>query len=77
MAPLALSTLGNGGGSDPATAAVDDASAGLPGLASEIDGPIVAHIRDLATGEIGIFHGTEEIIVHDSILASRLAQAVR
>jgi hypothetical protein len=36
----------------------------------------VAHIRDLSTGEIGLFSGTREIILHDPQLAARLARAV-
>jgi hypothetical protein len=39
--------------------------------------PLIAHVRDLATGEIGLFSGTREITLLDPQLASRLAQAVR
>jgi hypothetical protein len=39
--------------------------------------PLVAHVRDLATGEIGLFTGTREITVLDPRLAAALAQAVR
>jgi hypothetical protein len=37
--------------------------------------PIIAHVRDYATGEIAIFAGTREIVVHDTALVSRLLQA--
>lgn len=39
--------------------------------------PLVAHIRDLSTGEIGLFSGTREISLFDPQLAARLARAIR
>jgi hypothetical protein len=39
--------------------------------------PLVAHVRDLATGEIGLFSGTDEIVFHDPNLAARLFNATR
>lgn len=39
-------------------------------------GPLVAHVRDIATGEISLFVGTEHIIYRDRELASRLYAAV-
>jgi hypothetical protein len=39
--------------------------------------PLVVHVRDLASGEIGLFSGTREIVVHDPGLASRLFNASR
>ena len=38
--------------------------------------PLIAHIRDLATGEIGLFSGTREITLLDPQLAARLARAI-
>jgi hypothetical protein len=38
--------------------------------------PLVAHVRDLATGEIGLFSGTREITLLDPQLAARLARAI-
>lgn len=38
--------------------------------------PLIAHIRDLGTGEIGLFSGTREITLLDPQLAARLARAV-
>jgi hypothetical protein len=52
------------------TAAADTESATLTE-------PLVAHIRDLSTGEIGLFSGTREISLFDPQLAARLAQAIR
>jgi hypothetical protein len=42
-----------------------------------MDEPLVAHVRDLATGEIGLFSGTREIVFHDPSLAARLFRATR
>jgi hypothetical protein len=60
----------------PADAGAADAAVGdgEVGLLSE---PLVAHVRDLATGEIGLFSGAREITVHDPQLAARLLRAAR
>jgi hypothetical protein len=42
-----------------------------------LDEPLVVHVRDLRTGEIGLFSGTEEIVVHDRGLANLLVRATR
>jgi hypothetical protein len=47
------------------------------GEAITMDQPLVAHVRDLATGEIGLFSGTQEIVFHDPALAARLFRATR
>jgi hypothetical protein len=39
--------------------------------------PLVAHVRDLASGEIGLFSGTREITVLDPRLAAALVRALR
>ena len=39
--------------------------------------PLVAHVRDLATGEIGLFSGAREVTVLDPQLAARLIRAAR
>jgi hypothetical protein len=39
--------------------------------------PLVAHVRDLATGEIGLFSGTREITVLEPRLAAALVRALR
>jgi hypothetical protein len=44
-----------------------------PSLGSEL----VAHVRDLATGEIAVYHGTEEFTFHDREMAARLFRASR
>jgi hypothetical protein len=39
--------------------------------------PLVAHVRDLASGEIGLYSGTREVVFHDPTLANRLFNATR
>ncbi len=39
--------------------------------------PLIAHIRDLGTGEIGLFSGTKEITVLNPQLAASLFKAMR
>lgn len=61
------------------------ALAGSPGAASgarlpagaTLDTPVVARVRDLATGEVSVYAGTREITVHDRDLAARLFAATR
>ena len=71
--PAAVSALESSGPADTgaADAAVTDSGA------STLGGPLIAHVRDLATGEIGLFTGTREVTVLDPSLAVRLARAVR
>jgi hypothetical protein len=52
-------------------------NATLEGEAGSLTEPLVVHVRDLTTGEIGVFSGTREVVVHDQGLASRLFQASR
>ena len=39
--------------------------------------PVVAHVRDVASGDIDIFVGTRQVRLKDPQLAARLAQAAR
>jgi hypothetical protein len=39
--------------------------------------PLVAHVSNLATGELSIMSGTKEIILRDTDLVMRLLKAVR
>ena len=39
--------------------------------------PMLAHVRNAASGEIAILVGTREVIVHDRELVKRLAKAAR
>jgi hypothetical protein len=60
-----------------APAATDAATATADEGAATLSEPLVAHVRDLSTGEIGIFNGTREVIVKDPQLAARLFHAAR
>jgi hypothetical protein len=53
------------------------AESAIEGEAFTMAEPLVAHVRDLATGEIGLFSGAREIVFHDPALASRLYRASR
>jgi hypothetical protein len=41
------------------------------------NGPVVAYLRDVAAGEIGLLVGTREIIVRDRELVQRLLKAAQ
>jgi hypothetical protein len=74
-----------------AGAATLGAAAAVPGLASahtipgahpataaaRLQGPLVAHVRNAATGEVALLVGTREIIVHDHDLVKRLIKAAQ
>jgi hypothetical protein len=42
-----------------------------------LDEPVVAHLRDLRTGEVSLFKGHQEVIVKDKHLAALLYRATR
>jgi hypothetical protein len=67
-------------GESEAPAAADTAAADTA-VATEAAGtmtePIVAHVRDLATGEIGVYSGTQEFVFRDPTLANRIFNATR
>ena len=45
--------------------------------AADRNGPLVAYLRDVAVGEIGLLVGTREIIVRDPDLVQRLLKAAQ
>jgi hypothetical protein len=45
--------------------------------AADRNGPLVAYLRDVAKGEIGLLVGTREIIVRDPELVQRLLRAAQ
>jgi hypothetical protein len=51
------------------------AAAALPTGAS-LDGPLVAHVKNLSTGDIGVYMGTSEVTFRDPQLAAKLYRAV-
>ena len=50
-----------------------------PGRAARVssDEPVIVHVRDVRSGEMDVFAGTEQFRLHDPGLAARLAQAAR
>jgi len=57
--------------------AADASVAGADAGAANLSEPLVAHVRDLSTGEISLFNGTQEVIVRNPQLANQLARAAR
>ncbi len=60
----------------PADVGAGEAAVGDAGPIDSASGPIVVHLRDLASGEIALFSGTDEITVHDSQLAASILRAM-
>lgn len=60
--------------SSAGTAGAEVAATGLP--AAEVTGPLVAHVRDIASGEISVLVDTREFIVRDPALVARLVRAI-
>ena len=50
-----------------------------PGRAARVssDEPVIVHVRDVRSGEMDVFAGTEQVRLHDPGLAAKLTQAVR
>ena len=71
--PLLSSLVGAGEADGPAAA--DAATAGTDEGAASLTEPLVAHVRDLSTGEMSIFNGTREVVFNDPQLAARLFRA--
>jgi hypothetical protein len=65
------------GAAETEAPAADASVAGADAGAAELTEPLVAHVRDLSTGEISVFNGTREVIVRDPQLANRLMRAAR
>ena len=58
------------GGASEATAVASETEA-----AAALDGPIVAHIKDAATGEMSLYVGEREVAYRDPALVHRLIRA--
>lgn len=67
------------GGADAAEPQASSAGTGAGSMTDSATGPLteplVAHVRDLSTGEIGLFSGEQEIIIHNRQLAQSLFTA--
>ena len=61
----------------PADAGAAESATAEAGSSLTMGEPLVAHVRDLASGEIGLFAGTREITVLDPRLAAALVRALR
>ena len=86
MAVAAAGVVASSPGLVSGLLSAEDEAQEAPAVISEATGvsetavmtePIVAHVRDLVTGEIGIFSGTQEVVFHDPTLAARLFNASR
>ncbi len=63
----------------PVLAATPDSpEAAAPELsAAAFTGPVIAHVRDVVTGEVALLVGTREIVFRDPQLVARLMNATR
>jgi hypothetical protein len=71
--------LGGLGSSAPEVSGVASEAAGVDEAeaASVLDGPVVAHIRDVSTGDVSLFVGEREISYRDPALVQHLVRAAR
>lgn len=61
----------------PAEAPEIDAAAGDGEVAGDVSEPVIAHLKDLRTGEISFYQGEREVSFKDPGLAARLYRASR
>ena len=59
-----------------ASAADPSPESAAPLKGASLDGPLVAHVKNLSTGEIGVYMGTSEVTFRDPQLAAKLYRAV-
>jgi hypothetical protein len=45
--------------------------------AADLAGPLVAHVSDVASGELSVLAGTREVVIRDPELIARLVRALR
>jgi len=65
-------------GASPATAAshAKDPELDSTELAAAFDGgQVIFSVRDASRGEVAIYHGTAEVVVHDRALVARIVRA--
>jgi hypothetical protein len=63
-------------GATAAPAAEEDA-AQVEGDVGAVAPTLMAHVKDLSTGEISVFQGEREVIIRDPAVANRLFSAAR
>jgi hypothetical protein len=76
MAGLATSTPLLTETTTEATTGTAAASAALP-EGAQLTEPVVAHLRDLTTGEINVFVGSRQVVVNNPALAHAIFRATR
>lgn len=74
VVPAVVSAIETQGPAD--TGAAESAATDIEASSGALSDGFIAHVRDLSSGEIGIFSGTREITVLDPQLAARLARAI-
>lgn len=47
------------------------------GMAPSVGEPLVAHVRNVATGEVAVLMGTREVVYRDRALVARLVGVMR
>ena len=60
----------------PALAVISESPRAIPEVAdTTVNGPLVAHVSDVATGEVALLLGSREITFRDPQLVARLIKA--
>jgi hypothetical protein len=60
----------------PALAVISESPHAIPEVAdTTVNGPLVAHVSDVATGEVALLLGSREITFRDPQLVARLIKA--
>ena len=72
LSGLASTAVAEAPAAEPEAAAITG-DAGAASLAQ----PLLAHVKDLGTGEISLFQGEREVILHDPALARRLLSTIQ
>jgi hypothetical protein len=59
------------------TAAGPEVSTFVDGTASDVEGPVVAHVIDASNGTVAVYHGVREVVVQSPSIVSALTSALR
>ena len=73
--PGLLPVLAGADAAEPTTGPPATNSGSTTDATGPMTEPLVAHIRNLSTGEIGLFSGEKEIVIHNRQLARSLFSA--
>lgn len=58
-----------------ASASVITEAADMGGVGAVSSDAVVAHVRNAATGEVAVWTGERELVIHDRVLVKRLLRA--